>query len=649
MRWTVGVLAGLALVGAGAAVWLARRPVPDAPDVAAAELAGAWQLGNLPGAPFDDDAPADLDAVYDDVVAGLDAGPPRVRVVAVSTPAQGAGDEGPAETAAAELAVRWDLGDARTWAYNVTAELARAHGELTWTVAWDRSLIHPRLVEGVVLGTRRTTTPRADVRAEDGSGIVTIREVVDVGVEPARVEDLERLVSDLTAELATTLAVQVDGPGLAQRVRDATENAFVDVVTLRDDDFVRVAEVIQPLPGTVFRRRAIPLAPTRGFARFTLGTAGPVTAEMLEEQPTRHVAGDIAGRSGLQEAYDERLFGVPGLEIVLVGEEAPEDDVLYEDVPLMGEPVTVTLDPDVQRAADEAVEGTGFASAMAVVRVSDGHVLALANSTEATFDIARLGQLPPGSTFKFVTTEALLADAGVTTDTPIDCPNAVTVAGRTITNAETQQLGTVPFRTAFANSCNTAFVQLSQQLGPGSLATAGAQFGLGVESSMGMPAFLGEVQQTGDAVDLAATAIGQGRTLVSPLAMAGAAATVAGGVHPGFSLVLEPDPGPRDEVPAIDPADAATIADLMRGVVVEGTGTLLASAPGAAVHGKTGTAEFTSSDGELRTHAWFVGFQGDLAFAVVVTDTPGRYGGEVAAPIALRFLQSVADLASPGP
>ena len=68
----------------------------------------------------------------------------------------------------------------------------------------------------------------------------------------------------------------------------------------------------------------------------------------------------------------------------------------------------------------------------------------------------------------------------------------------------------------------------------------------------------------------------------------------------------------------------------------------MAGTPGGPVHGKTGTAEFTAEDGTLRTHAWFVGYQGDLAFAVVVTDTPGAYGGQVAAPVARRLLTTLA-------
>ena len=627
------------LVAGGVGAWWLLRPVPEDPRLAATALAAAWGDGRLADAPFAD-APADLAEQYEGLAGDLAGTVPVVEPLAVEDPAA---DDQPLDTTA-RFEVTWSLPGERTWSYETRAELVRAEDELTWQVTWDPAVVHPRLTEDLALGVRRTRPARAEIRSAAGTPIVADREVVDVGIQPSRVDDLDGLVAALADELATTLDVELDRDDLRRRVEDADEDAFVAVITLREDDYLRVQDVVQPLPGTVFRRRSTPLAPTRGFARFTLGTAGPVTAEMLEEQPDRYAAGDVAGRSGLQAAYDERLFGTPGVEVLLVGDDAPEDAVLFADGAAPGEPVVITLDERVQGAAEEAVEGTGFAAAVAVVRPSDGHVLALANSSEATFDIARTGQVPPGSTFKVVTTQALLAETDLGPETPVDCPNEVTVGGRTISNAESQQLGTVPFRTAFVNSCNTAFVQLSQDLGPTSLRAAAARFGIGLDGGLGLDAFRGEVPETGDAVDLAATAIGQGRILASPLAMAGVAATVANGGFPGLALVLEPEP---DEQPAdVDPlpdAQAALLRELTRGVVTDGTATSMDGTPGGPVHGKTGTAEFSAEDGSLRTHAWFVGFQDDLAFAVVVTDTPGRYGGEVAAPVARRMLTTLAD------
>jgi len=89
----------------------------------------------------------------------------------------------------------------------------------------------------------------------------------------------------------------------------------------------------------------------------------------------------------------------------------------------------------------------------------------------------------------------------------------------------------------------------------------------------------------------------------------------------------------------LDAGTVGVLRDLMRSVVTEGTGTALKGVPGGPVHGKTGTAEFGNED-PPETHAWFTGYQGDVAFAVVVEG--GGFGAEVAAPIAADFLERLA-------
>jgi cell division protein FtsI/penicillin-binding protein 2 len=83
---------------------------------------------------------------------------------------------------------------------------------------------------------------------------------------------------------------------------------------------------------------------------------------------------------------------------------------------------------------------------------------------------------------------------------------------------------------------------------------------------------------------------------------------------------------------------AADLQALTRAVVTEGTATVLRSVPGVPVSGKTGTAEF-GEQVPPRTHAWFAGYSGDLAFAVLVED--GGFGGAVAAPIAGELLRAL--------
>jgi cell division protein FtsI/penicillin-binding protein 2 len=267
------------------------------------------------------------------------------------------------------------------------------------------------------------------------------------------------------------------------------------------------------------------------------------------------------------------------------------------------------------------------------------------------YNRALLGRYPPGSTFKVVTAGALLASGLRPTD-QVDCPKEAKVGGRTFGNFEDEVLGGIPFSSAFAHSCNTAFVQqAAKRLNGDELVATAARFGFGVDPSPGIPAVTSKVPAPADQADLAAEAFGQGRVTASPLQMALVAATVAEGRWHHPTLVTSEatssgsdgsgsdDSGGSEPAASPDPLDAkvaGTLRTLMRQVVTEGTAAP-AGLPGK-VAGKTGTAEFGTGD-PLPTHAWFIGFRGDLAFAVVVED--GGVGGRVAAPAAARFLRGL--------
>jgi cell division protein FtsI/penicillin-binding protein 2 len=220
------------------------------------------------------------------------------------------------DSATAELAWRWPLGP-EGWSYRSTLPLTGA-GE-QWEVEPATSSIHPDLAAGQVLVAERTAAQRAEVLDRAGAPLVAPTPVVEVGVQPSRSTD--------PAGLSRTLAalLDVDADALQQRIAAAAPDAFVPVVVLRRSDYEPLRDQLQPLPGTVFRESSLPLAPTRAFARGLLGTAGPVTAELVQASGGRLAAGDLAGLSGLQRSYDERLGGTPGVTVSLAeGDERTE-------------------------------------------------------------------------------------------------------------------------------------------------------------------------------------------------------------------------------------------------------------------------------------------------------------------------------------
>jgi cell division protein FtsI/penicillin-binding protein 2 len=600
-------------------------------------LAG-WPTGDLAGVPFTapDGTPVPSAEVADQI-AEL-SGELRELVPAGDLGELSVGDG----VARAEILVEWPLAggeDPPVWSYRSTVRAAESDGD--WRVIWEPAVIHPDLVAGDALAVQRTAATRADILDGDGRPLVTARPVRDIGVWPSRVTDVDALVTSLDVAFEE-IGVDLDETlaGLPARIEDAREDdLYVPVVTLREDDFTPISSLLARLDGVLLDTGERHLAPTRTFARALLGTVGPVTAEIMDGNPGLYEVGDHAGQGGLSERYEARLRGVPG-QTVLIARTAPDGTVNHTELftvdPVPGTDLRITLDPAVQGAAERALHGDDRRAALVAIRVSDGAVLAVANTRGPAanpVNLAFTGAVPPGSTFKMVTAYALLAAGEVTLDTMVDCPRELTVQGRTFRNADNLALGEVPFRENVARSCNTAFASLAPLLGAGGLAAAGAELGLGGDWQLGVETFTGQVSTGGDAPERAAAAFGQGTTLVSPVAMAAAAAAVARGAwHPPV-LVLDPEAPAPEPVP-LDPGVVAELHTALRSVVTAGTASALADLPGADVFGKTGSAEA----GE-QTHGWFVGWQDDLAFAVFVED--GGSGSGSAVPLAGRFLRDL--------
>jgi cell division protein FtsI/penicillin-binding protein 2 len=416
-------------------------------------------------------------------------------------------------------------------------------------------------------------------------------------------------------------------------------------------DSIRVK--IRDLPGTVFQESMMHLAPTRNFARALLGTVGDVLREQMDANPGKYLVGDQVGQFGLQEEYDDLLRGTSGVHVVIAGrknaEGGPEaePELFYIDAK-HGQPLKTTIDQRVQTAAEAVLAGQPNNSALVAIRISDGAILAAANGPDgADQNLAFNASVPPGSTFKMITALGLLDANAVGLDTPVNCPRTLTVEGREFHNSSNFELGNVPFRVDFSKSCNTAFASLAPKLGADGLQKAAGTVGVGVPWNLGTEVFTGSVPANVSAVESAAAAFGQGQTVVSPVALAGAAAAVARGSWLQPKLFTEqPAIGPAGQTPApvptapapLNPGSVQALQTMMREVVTGGTGAALGDVPGAPVHAKTGTAEFDNNP--ANTHAWTIGWQGDIAFAVFVEK--GGTSTGTAVPIVEAFLRGIA-------
>jgi len=530
------------------------------------------------------------------------------------------------------------------WSYDGTITLA--HRDKRWMVEWSPATIHPDMQAGLSFDRARTRPNRASIFGTADEPLASSGETVAIGVEPRRVKD-RAAVAGALAEHAGVAPEQVTAALARPGVRP---DAFVPFAQLPRDRFDLVRPVLEPVPGIVFRKQAGRVTTTEDFARHLLGRTGPITAEMLDKLGEPYMAGDTVGFDGLEGAYERQLAGSPSGEVRLVDGGGAVVRTLQTFAGSGPQPVVTTIDPAVQGAAEQALAGVDKPAAIVAVDGLTGSVLAVASRPLTDgFDRALLGRYPPGSTFKVVTTSALLEN-GTKPSSPVTCPATRAVEGKTFKNFEEEALGDITLEKAFAESCNTAFVGLAEQLGADRLKTAAGHFGFNDRYELGLPSVHGSFPDPADRAETAAAGIGQARVEASPLHMATVAAAVASGTWRRPTLVVDRSQpagsaaGLGAGAQQLDAPMVATLRNLMASVVRTGSGKA-AAAPGspppsgnagaAAFGGKTGTAEFGSGS-PLPTHAWFIGFKGTVGFAVLVES--GGVGGRVAAPIAGRFV-----------
>ena len=392
-------------------------------------------------------------------------------------------------------------------------------------------------------------------------------------------------------------------------------------------------------------------------ASAVVGSVGAPTKAQARELAARGFPpGTLTGMNGLELAWNDRLAGRPGGQLLAISADEQSEvgggRVLASSEPLGGEPVRTTIDPALQ---EEAVVALGdLYGGAAVLDARTGNVLALSG-------IAYSAPQPPGSTFKIITATGAL-DAGIVKpddEFPVETSNSD--IGREIPNAHDEPCGGT-FAVSFANSCNTVFAPLGAELGGEELVATAEKFGFNSTPTLfddhataaidppqsTIPPDLSESVETGE------SAIGQGQVLATPLAMASVAQTIGnGGVRLPTPIARTDELRPKaDPVKVTSEQTAATMRELMIGVVNEGTG-VAAALPGVQVAGKTGTAEIgpaalepgqelkPGEEPPQETDAWFAAFapatDPKLAVAVMVVDSNGD-GGTVAAPIARQIL-----------
>ncbi|GIH69732.1 penicillin-binding transpeptidase domain-containing protein [Sphaerimonospora thailandensis] len=368
-------------------------------------------------------------------------------------------------------------------------------------------------------------------------------------------------------------------------------------------------------------------------------TQGPVTREgrpfPRDSWADEYVSRLSAAMSGGVAVPTEGTDAAWAIRLENPGEPAR---TLIEHRPRPPKQIRTTIEWAVQAAAARALDEVGHPAALVAVRPSTGEILAVADrlggpTPRGAFE----RKYAPGSTFKTITAAALL-NAGVTPDTPVECPAAYQIPGyRSFPNYKNEDHGTVTLRQAYALSCNTSFVRLTiERLNADALVEQARRFGFGVPIDTGAGGTCGGIDHPENPDALAADSFGQGKVEATPLCMALVAAAVRSGEWHPPRLLLD-----TAEMAAVQPETVTLrqdVADglraMMSAVVTVGTASGRGLPEGTA--GKTGTAEDWQGG---QDHGWFIGYRGDLAFAVFIQN--GGTGAGAAVPIAARFLRAL--------
>jgi penicillin-binding protein 2 len=437
------------------------------------------------------------------------------------------------------------------------------------------------------------------------------------------------------------------------------------------------------------------LYPRNGFMAHLIGYVGEVTEDMLNQpQFELYNPGDVVGISGVERQYNTLLMGKNGSRQALVDSHGREVGRLGETEAIPGKQLKLTIDLDLQIAAEEALAGkngavvamdphTGEILAMVsgptfdpndfAVRVSRDEWNKLVNDPDKPLlNKAIQAQLAPGSTFKIIMSVAGWQEH-IAQDLHVNCTGGAEFYGRRFGCWVKGGHGAVTLEKAIYQSCDVFFYTLANKLGIDRIAKYATDFGLGQKTGIDLPNEVNGVMPSEEwkirnfkqkwfAGETISVGIGQGAVAITPVQLLRAISAISMGGKLVVPHVINPTEMPPGYVEtghytevksvALDPNGWNFITDAMSRVLLpEGTAPS-AHVPGIDIAGKTGSAQivslttrakFKNSDA-LAQNGWFVGFTPRRSPDIVVCVLfQGGEHGRLAARLATQVIKAYVD------
>src|SRR3954462_8919201 len=494
--------------------------------------------------------------------------------------------------------------------------------------------------------------------------------------------------------------LHVTGAEVRERVRRFAAMPQYQPIFLKEDitpdelAFIEAHRNELPELDTIMVHRR--LYPRNGFIAHLVGYVGEVTEDMLNQpQFELYSPGDVVGRSGVELRYNQLLMGTNGSRQVVVNSHGKEvGEALDEKPAVPGKPLKLTIDVDLQIAAEEAMEGKN--GAIVAMDPHTGEILAMAS--RPTFDpnnfAIRIGradwvklindpnkpllnkaiqaQLAPGSTFKILMATAGWQE-GIAQNLHVFCTGGAEFYGRRFGCWVKTGHGEVDLPKGIYQSCDVFFYTLAEKLGIDRIAKYATAFGIGQKTGIDLPDEVSGVMPSEEwklrnfrqkwfAGETISVGIGQGAVAITPVQLIRAISAISMDGRMVVPHVVDPTNLPSGYVEVarysqvksipIDPNGWNTIPDAMGRVLLpEGTAQS-AHIPGIDIAGKTGSAQVVSlatrakhaHDEALAQNGWFVGFTPRRNPDVIVCRLfEGGEHGKLAARIATQVIKAFVD------
>ncbi|MGB9074849.1 MAG: penicillin-binding protein 2 [Terriglobales bacterium] len=505
---------------------------------------------------------------------------------------------------------------------------------------------------------------------------------------------------DLNADAdLIALGLHMNAEEVRQRIRHFASLPQYQPIFLKEDitpdelAFIESHKNELPELDTIMAHRR--LYPRYGFMAHLIGYVGEVSEDMLNQpQFELYSPGDVVGVSGVEKQYNSILMGKNGSRRTIVNSHGREVDRLSETPAEPGKQLKLTVDLDLQIAAEQALEGKN--GAIVAMAPRTGEILAMVSRpafdpNDFAVKISRdewnklatdpdkpllnkaiQAQLAPGSTFKVIMSVAGWQE-GIAQTLHVHCNGGATFYGRRFGCWVKGGHGEVSLEKAIYQSCDVFFYTLAEKLGIERIAKYATLLGLGQKTGIDLPNEASGVMPSEEwkirnfkqkwyAGETISVGIGQGAVAITPVQLMRAAAAVSMGGRMVVPHVINPSDLPPGYVETthytevknipIDPNGWNFITDaLSRVLLPEGTAPS-AHIPGIDIAGKTGSAQIVSlatrakhaNAESLAQNGWFVGFtpRRNPDIIVVVLFQSGEHG-KLAARLATQVIKAYVD------